>query len=66
MPDPANVRHNTIFLPSTSLNVGHSNIPSIIPRGYADEREPNDAPIGREKCFPRAGCMGDVIVIPEG
>jgi hypothetical protein len=48
-PDPARVKHKTIFLPRTSLRDGQSRIPNIIPRGYAEEREPKDAPIGREK-----------------
>ena len=41
------------------------NTPNIIPSGYADEREPNDAPSGSEKCSPKAGWMGDAIVKPK-
>lgn len=49
----------------TSLNVGHMKTPSIIPSGYADESDPKDAPIGREKCSPNAGWMGDAMVKPS-
>ena len=49
----------------TSLNVGHMNTPNIIPRGYAEESEPKDAPMGSEKCSPNAGWIGDAIVNPS-
>lgn len=55
----------TIFLPNTSLSVGHRNTPRSIPRGYAEESEPKEAPRGREKCLPSAGWMGEAIVKPR-
>ena len=55
----------TIFRPITSLNVGHRITPSIMPRGYAEDNDPKDAPSGSSKCFPRAGCIGEAIVKPR-
>ena len=55
IPDPNNVKLMTNFLPNISLNVGQTKTPSSIPRGYADESDPKDAPMGNEKCFPSAG-----------
>jgi hypothetical protein len=53
------------FLPMTSLILGHVKSPMSIPAGYAEVSDPNDAPVGRPKCFPSVGFRGDVSVNPR-
>lgn len=36
-----------------------------MPAGYADVRDPKDAPVGRLKCRPSVGFSGDVSVKPS-
>ena len=48
-----------------SDNRGHVNNPNNMPNGYADVKDPKDAPVGSEKCFPSVGVRGDVMVNPS-
>ena len=65
IPDPNNVTLITNLRPNISLSVGHRKTPKNIPSGYADDRDPKDAPRGKLKCCPNAGWMGDAIVKPS-
>lgn len=58
-------RRDHAILTRTSLSVGQRKTPNIIPSGYADDSDPNEAPSGRPKCLPSDGCMGEVMVNPR-
>jgi hypothetical protein len=62
---PSSVRVRMGGRPYWSDKGGHRNKPTNIPNGYAEVREPKDAPTGSWKCCPRDGVSGPAMVNPN-